>query len=331
LNFVQTSPVGGFLALLCAVLCGCRGCLGDSALSVKGEHPYVRCLAAKAPSSGSHEIGKARLRFEERELRIAGLSYPIRIAAFSGPGPGAPLGADGVAALKAQKPDLVFLLGDVGDDTATARATFAALGQLGVPVLVVAGGRDTRARIAEAAAGPERRIIDVTTVRAVRLARDTFVPVAGAPDGRYALNADACGYAKTDLQQLARELGEAPDSRHWLLAWHAPAGHARAAVARTEEGLDLGSASLAELASHIAAPGGLFAWPHVQAMRPLDAVTGAPLAFGVPSANLALVVPRVSGSALERSDGSSVAPGFALLRLDGSGLALLDPRQSASK
>lgn len=312
--------------MLALGLACCGSCLGDSAIEVGGDTPYVRCLAAAPPPARTSRVGSLLIRLHGRELTIDGLPRPARLAAFSGPGLGAAPSAAAWRALRAAKPDLLLLVGDVGDTPTTAGATLAGLASLSVPTLVLAGGRDTRDRLAKAIRAirvGRERIIDVTTLRAVRFSDDTLVPIAGAADGRYALEKQACGYGLADLKQVAADLADVPSARRWLLAWQAPASAGALGVARTERGVDLGSASLAELARRIAAPGGLFAWPHTQALRPTAAGGTQRLGTGVASHDLQIAVPQLSGAAIERDDGSRVASGFALLQLDGEGLRWL--------
>ncbi len=319
---LSTCAVLGLMLLGCA---GGRGCLGrDGAAAAGGDTPYVRCLTGSPPPEGTRHLGRLTLQIAGRSLRIQGLTRPLTLAAFSGPGAGDPPGPTELAALRAAAPDLLLLLGDIGDTPPQARATLAVLAALPQPTLLVAGGRDTPARITsalEALGKASDRIIDATTLREIRIGSDTLVPVAGAEDGRYALDAHACGYDLGDLKRLSSELTD-KGSRRWLIAWQAPGLGGPHDVARTQHGVDTGSRSLAQLATRIGAPGGIFAWPHVALLRP-SMGAGARLATaGVAAPDLRIVVPRLSGPALERSDGSRVLPGFALLRLDAAGLRL---------
>lgn len=314
--------------LVLYLLAGCRGCARGSGLTVGGDHPYTRCLAADPPSADERKVGALTLHIEKRALRIDGLPPEPVLAAFSGPGPGAPPSEPALAALRSAKPDLVLVVGDIGDDAKTAAATLAALAKLPMPVLVLAGGRDTSARIADALqqlpSADNARVIDMTGLRTIQIGRDTLVPVAGAPDGHYALSAEACGYAESDLDDVSAAVSESPKSRRWLLAWAAPASPGRFAVARTEAGPDLGSPALAKLGERIGAPGGIFAWPHVQAGRASASAGAHRPSEGLPIPDLQLVVPRISGPALERSDGSRLAPGFASLKLGDDGMRLME-------
>ncbi|MFI5305821.1 MAG: hypothetical protein ACHQ53_00635 [Polyangiales bacterium] len=272
---------------------------------------------------------KNGLQIRDRVLTVTPQGASWTLAAFAGPGLGAPPTPAVAAALAAAHPDLMLLLGDLGDRPATAKATLAALATVPAPTLLVGGGRDTPARIADAIAalraGTER-IIDATGLREVRLGSDTLIPVAGALDGRYAVEERACGYALEDLKRLAKEVAGGP-GRRWLIGWEAPGLGGVSSVSRTDQGVDVGSPALAQLGMRLGAPGGLFAWPHVQAGRPTSTGGNSRLAAGEPAKDFQLVVPRLSGPAVERADGSMLPSGFALLRLDSSGLALAALRE----
>jgi hypothetical protein len=317
------------LAVLVLGLGGCRGCFGQGAAEVAGDTPYVRCLGGSPPSAGTRRVGRLSLRIEGRSLSITGLGPRVTFAAFSGPGLGQAPAAAEVAALRAAGPDLLLLLGDLGDTPKIARATLGALASLPIPTLLVAGGRDTPERVAAAIDGlgsVKDRITDATGLREIRIGSDTLIPVAGAAEGRYALEPRACGYGLSDLKRVASELVGAPRSRRWLLAWQAPGGGGAQSVARTDLGVDVGSQSLAELGTRIGARGGIFGWPHVQLLRPSAALGARRVGVGEAAADLQIVVPRLAGPAMERADGSHVLPGFAVLRLDSDGLQLLETR-----
>jgi hypothetical protein len=310
----------GFALALTPV--GCR----RSGLAVSGDDAHVRCLAARAPSLDGRRIGAVSLKQSGRALELKGLEPPLTIAAFSGPAFAAAPGKAELEALRAAKPQVVIVLGGLGDDRGRAQANLAALAELSVPTLILAGGRDRSERIEDAldALGDKAgHIIDITALRSVRFANDTWIPVAGAHEGWYALDAHSCGYGPDDLRDLASELEVPEGSRRWLLAWEAPRAAGVRDVASTEDGVALGSAALAEFAAKVKAGGGLFAWPEVQVLRPSAGGGQRRLETSTPAADLRLVVPRLTGPAMERSDGSRALPGFALLRLDAQGLQLL--------
>jgi len=318
------------------------GCSERARLSVEGPTPYARCLGRASSEAAPARIGGLALSVEQGGLSIVGLPRVPRLAVFSGPGPapwaapvdkGARPAATGPApgagrpreleALAAAKPSLVLVLGELGDDAALARATASAFDGLGMPVLVVGGGRDSLETLAAADALPN--VVDVSPLRSVRLvsgkgpgpARYSLVPVAGALDGRYARSKEGCGYAEGDLGDREPPKAEAGE-RRVLVAWQAPQ-----ALEQPVEGLaDGGSAPLAAFAKAIGASAGLFAWPHAQAGRPRSSQDGSARPIAAPADDLSLVVPRLAGPALERADGSRLSPGFALVDLTAAGLVL---------
>jgi len=322
---VRTRRATVVLSWMCVWLSGCDAWPGGSDLRVEGATPYVRCLADEPPADGVKRVGGARIRTRNGAIAIEGLRAPVTVAAFAGPG-FEPPAKTALEAIAAARPQLLLMLGGVGDTPAIAASTLAALAGLPVPTLILAGGRDSPNRIQRALeglkAGQADRITDVTTSTSVSIGGDTFIPVAGSLGGHYALDAEACGYGESDLRSRAANDVLPAKSRRWLLAWEAPASDGEAAVAHVGGGVELGSAPLGELARALGARGGLFAWPEVQVLRP-SAGAHRRAALGVSHADFQLVVPRLSGPAIERSDGSRVAPGFALLRLDSPGLSLL--------
>ncbi len=296
------------------LVAGCRDCRGDAGLAVGGETPYLRCLAAAPPDEGTQRVGAVRLQIRERQLTIEGLPKVVRFAAFSGPAFTEPPTTTELEVLRAAGPKLLFVLGGLGDTPELAHRTVQALLTLDVPAVFLAGGRDSRQRIAgaiEAGGAAAQRIIDATTLDAVRIGADTFLPVAGAYEGRHALGADGCGYGAPDLEQRVERLAAAKQGRAWLLAWEAP-----------------GHPTLAVFAGRTGARGGLFAWPYREVMRPRGA-DGRRVAVGEATPDLQLVVPRWSGPAMQRSDGSRVAAGFALFELSPAGLRVLDTSPQA--
>jgi hypothetical protein len=179
-------------------------------------------------------------------------------------------------------------------------------------VLFVAGGRDRASvfRPALAALGRDSNLVDATALHRIRIDNNTFIPVAGADQGRYAVDEDACGFAGKDLDALINELGTAQSGDlRWLLSWHAPAASGAAAGSvRTESGVDLGSDLLGSFRERSGALGVLSAWPvgraEVGALGPLSERS----------------VPRLFGPRLERPDGALVEPGVLALELDRQGL-----------
>jgi len=303
---------------------GCDGCGGSASVRVGGDHPFARCMArgAAPPSSTTLGAGPWPLELDGPRARFADQAPAVDLLVAAGPAPGEmpeePVDALPFPALdpSAPRPRVVLLLGGLGEDPAAARRTLKTLAR-GAPdalLVVVPGGRDTleTLRLVSQSADPGElgaRVMDgsrrpVLTVGAAH----ELVFVAGAPDGRYARDAEACGHVPDDLDRLARRLGgHAPDGRaRWLVSWAAPAG----AGAVSGDGVDAGSADLAAMERRIGARGGIHTWPTHAARLP-DAA--GPLRH--------LTVPRVAGPAHRRADGALVPPGWTLVSLGPDGAA----------
>jgi hypothetical protein len=253
------------------------------------------------PGDRDVRVGEVHLSLRGRELEIEGLPERFRIAALRGTAPFAPPAAIEVPS----EVQLVLAIGSLGDSEEAATATLAALGALGRPVLVLAGGRDDpdllHEAIGELEAEAADRVIDVSALRRIRIGAVVLVPVAGAPRGRYARADAACGIGQDDLDAIADELGSAEGERRLLLSWAAPSG---SAASLGIEGADGGSSEIAALAAAIGASGGIHAWPEAQAGRTLE--------------GHAIVAP-IAGPAALRADGSS-GRGPLVLELGPEGL-----------
>lgn len=301
------------LSTAAALLVGCGSCQGPpSELKVDGPTPYVRCMAAEPPDDGELAVGAVKIVREGRELTLRGLPDRATVVAFAGPGPATVEPDSLVRSAKEREPDLVVVLGDLGDAQEQAERTLAALASLEVPVLVVAGGRDDAVVWEEAfdsldgdAAG---RVVDATPYRRVLVGPHELVPVAGAPEGRYARTDQACGFGRDDLEEVEDALGDAPAGQRILLSWAAPAGWAEGL-----EGADPGDPALGELVDEGHLGSGLFAWPP-SARPPADGAEG-PLRLGVRP---------VSGPAVVGPDGSRATPGPTALALGPEGLKISD-------
>jgi hypothetical protein len=219
--------------------------------------------------------------------------------------------------LREANPDLLLMLGGVGDAPALASATFKALASLSMPSLIVLGGRDTWSAHEKAfeELPAAARIIDATVLRAIRIGNQTLVPLPGAEKGRYAVQAAACGFDQPDLEAAAKELGPASAGENrWLLSWQAPAQVAGAPGPRTGAGAALGSLLLAQFAAKVGAKGALYAWPTDEAVTP-PAARPAPLRVAS--------VPRLYGPRLETSSGSRIPNGVMVLEVGADGVRVL--------
>lgn len=315
----------GFVLLLLLSM-SCSSCPGDG-LNVEGNYGYRRCAFADEPPQGSRSVGELRMVTKGRTLTVEGVGDYVRLAAFSGPAPGR---MDPVAApeLRARNIDLALLLGGVGDDDTVASETLDVLGSLPFPTLIVPGGRDSELRLSALHARlpkeAQSKLVLLGSYRRVRLRGHEFVVVAGAEGGRYGIDNTACGFDLSDLQTLARELGPAtPKAPRSLWSWTAPGRGGPLGVGRTHQGVDVGSALVAEFSDRIGAKGGLFAWPAVRAASPVNGTGEKSLIEGQEAQDLRMVVPRLGMLPLVRSDGSRVPPGFAVFTLAETGMRLL--------
>jgi hypothetical protein len=302
----------GVTAVLVFVLagtgCSSWGC-GSVAPRADGPTPYARCAIAEPPHARQFRTSSFEIRLAGRELVIAGAPEPIRLAAFRGAAPHRDPITPALRAVQTTGAHLALVLGGLGDDADGVLASVRALAELSIPVLIVAGGRDhpdhlafALRALAEEAETAAARIIDASALRRIRIGSVVWIPVPGAPGGRYSRSADTCGFGQDDLDAIADALGAPNSERRMLLSWSAPAG---LAVARGIEGVDAGSPLLAAFARRIGASGGLHAFPEAAAGRIRDGHA---------------IVPPIAGPALPRADGSLAASGLLLLELDRDGI-----------
>lgn len=286
------------LAALGFVACG-----GGDDVRVSGEHGYVRCLALEPPASRTWSVGSLRLTLEGRSLRIEGLKPNAELAVFTGP-------VEEHAVRSLERPALALMMGELGASRAEAERSLETLMHLEVPVLFVAGGADTHEGLEafgrlEGAA--RDRLIDASRLRSIEIGKLELVPVAGAPEGRYASSESSCGFGDKDASAIAAALGRVQEGRsRLLLSWAAPAGDA---LSRGLMGAEAGSSMVAELVERIGAEGWIAAWPSGNAgetrTEPLRAV-----------------VRPLGERWIERDDGTRAAPGATLFTVAENGHTL---------
>lgn len=307
--------------VVCLTLVGVLGCK-DHGRKASGPHDYVRCMAVDADDEASGTVGRARFTLEDRTLRLEGLPTPLRIAAFRGAGGADPALAPAIAGVTEQQPGLVFVLGGLGPDAASARAHLDALGALGLPVVVLPGGDDAAEVFGDAmdaARERHRSLFDGRRLRSVVVGEERFVLLSGAPEGRYAASEAHCGNDEDDRDEIA----ELDGGRRWLVSWAAPGGGGREAVGRGFDGVDAGDPRVAALAHALGDAGGIFAFPATRALVPSPADGTRRLEPMQADAHLRLVVPRIAGPVDERDDLSLAPLGAAVMELGGGGLSLV--------
>jgi len=303
----SVSVAFAFAGLLSSALAGCR----CSRLTGEADDlAFTRCAQVAPPKERNLRTAQLELSVQDRVLSIKA-PVGLRVAAFTGP-VGTPLARGDVSLLAAQKPGLIFLLGGIGDDVGAASANLAALSALRVPTLFIAGGADRLPVIEEAFDSLDtdtgELMMHASGLREVRLGKERLAVVSGSPLGRYAVDADACGFGQADLDELREAFsGASRSGRTWLLSWGAPSGWGISSAA----GAEVGSPELFALAQALSAQGGLFAYPETQVgMAVRDAKRSGE----------AIVVPRLGRAGASRADGGRVPSSVRMLVLTPDGL-----------
>jgi hypothetical protein len=258
-----------FFSALLLTACTCSGA-GPTA---GGATPYVRC-AMREPAVIDTEVGLLRMRSEGRVLTIEGATSPLRIAAFRGPALAEEPLEPALDAIESGRPALQIVIGSLGDDEAHVTALLRALASLATPTLVVMGGRDhpTDLRAALAALDDDARskIVDASALRRIAVAGIELVPVAGAPDGRYARDDEACGLGEADASAIAGDVGEPAGAPRFVIAYAAPTPLVGF------EGAEAGSSLVADVVRRTGARASLFAWPDAPSESLLPPLAGPP-------------------------------------------------------
>lgn len=298
------------LALLAVGGCRCSKLTGSG-----DSGDFKRCAQVDAPEGRTWRAGELELAIEDRVLRAKGKVDALRLVTFTGP-VGAALTRHELAQISQAEPQLVLMLGGLGDDVQMAKATLAGLAALRVPSVFIAGGADRLPVVEEAFEELDEAGRDLVThgsgLRELAIGKDRFAIVPGAPEGRYAIDDTACGFESDDLDDVREHLeaNEQKGSRVWLLSWAAPSGFG---VTRALGGHDVGSEALAKLAEDIAAEGGLFAFPESAVAQPVR---------DAQRKGLSLVVPRLGRTGATRVDGGRVVSGVARLSVGSLGLTI---------
>ncbi len=275
----------------------------------------MRCGAAEPRESRSWKVGGVSIRRSGRELELSGLPDRIRIAAFSAPPEG--ISWDTFGLRGAREVSFGVLLGGLGASERHAEEGVRALNALSWPTLVLAGGSDLFEVLDATLERPSKRgaarVIDVTRMTRVVAGRHVFVPLSGAPDGRYARGKRACGYSSEDLERTESAQPSKEEKRRWLLSWAAPRGPSGEGFA----GVPAGASKLRDLARRIGARGGLSAWPQTQTGKMLDAEGGA---SEKKLHRPWFIVPPLAGPSVEQADGTRVIARAVTLELSSNGM-----------
>ncbi|MFM2419763.1 MAG: hypothetical protein RL385_4486 [Pseudomonadota bacterium] len=285
-----------------------QGCRCSTAVTEVDHQSFIRCAMLDPPAARAVRIGAQELKVNGRRAEVSG-PLPARVAVFTGP-VGASLTHVDIAEVAALNPTQVWVLGGIGDDLATTSSTLAALAELSVPVLLVPGGADRPALVDAALAGlpspAAQRIVHGAGLAGLEVGRQHFLLVPGAPNGRYAIDAEACGFVAEDIDVLI-EGAKAHDRRPWVISWGAPGG---LGIAETREAGDLGSPEIARLMTSVRARGGIFAWPEVASAA----------SRGPSNHELLAWVPRLGRTGTLTADGGRLGSGLLLLRITDAGV-----------
>jgi hypothetical protein len=309
--------------LIALALVGCNPCTSDHLRG--GDTPFSRCIQ-RDPGNLPERVGAVTLRAEGRLLILEGLPAEPRIAAFQAPG--MTTAADPSPVLRklgGAKPDILLVLGGLGLDTLAAKQHLARLAGLTLPVLFLAGGRDSSEVFEQAhEALPEKQrgnVVDVTGFHQLRLAGYSLVLVAGSENGRSAIHESACGFTPEDLERIEDAAKPPPETHRVLVSWEIPTGSPVASVTAG----DVGAPGLGALRDTLGPRFGVHAWPDVHVMRPQSGQAEV-VSWDSVATDLHLVVPRLYGPSHELGDGTRHLPGYAILRFGKGGLTVERPR-----
>jgi hypothetical protein len=326
----RTGLVRSVFAILVCSLAACGACEKGGA-AVSGSHPYVRCMAVDAPEPREGTAGRMRFGIDERVLTLTPVrpSATARIFAFRGAGADIANLDRALVGVKEQTPDLVLVLGELGDTDEHVLAHLSAFERIGAPVVVLASGADVAEALHDAWDDAEvTRVFDGRALRAVVIGEEVFVLVSGAPNGRYAATDAHCGFDEDDVEAIE---GDVPDGRRWLVSWAAPSGGGEHAVGRGFGGRDAGSTEVAAIARSLGAKGGVFGFPTTRGLMPSNAEGNAPIAPNEASDGLRITVARVAGASDTLFDGARLVPASALLELGDRGLAYVGTTVSTGR
>lgn len=282
------------LPSLLLFLAACGSCGGEE-LRVEGDHPYVRCLFVE-PEEREWDSGGLRFSIEERALTIEGDVPRVVALAIA---PGADLDELPEAPLR-------VVLGGFARDEASAERLLAGLAEAG-PTLLLPGGEDDTEVLDEALSElDDDRLVDLRGVHLLRFGGHEWLPVPGAPDGRYARGDGGCGFSDEDLAALDPPDAAAP--RH-LLSWAAPS--AAGPLARGLDGVAVGDDALDALGERLGTTGGIHGWPRRESAEEHSPAEGA-----------THVAAPVWGRIVEGPDGSWSRGAAALVELAEGALRL---------
>ena len=284
-------------------LAGCDSC--SSSTQVEGPHPYIRCMLGDQ-AEGEWRWRELNIRAEDHTLHVRGLT---EFAAFVATEKTPSLLEDVDETLP------LFVLGGFAVDEEGAKAFLDALDDR--IAFLLPGGRDAP-DVMDVIRDSGAHIVDLRGVHTIITDFGTFIVVSGAPDGRYALGENRCGYGANDIKRLAESLDDEPSSARYWLSWASPRGDGEYAPDLGFGGIHVGDERLQELSQNMGIQGGLVAWPTTQAGR-ISTVNGQESAANQTSHDLFATVIHL-GEEIERWDGTRAPSGFLWVKINDEGL-----------
>ncbi len=171
-----------------------------------------------------------------------------------------------------KKVDLVVVAGDTGETAAQIQNNLAILAALEVPVLNIAGNRESRKEYAaamEALRAKHPNVFDLNTVRRVDTPLLDLVSMPGYFNANYIHAEDGCHYTAADVATLAQAVKGA-DSPLMLISHGGPKQDGPEAIDRTSEGDNVGDPQLTKAITELKIPFGIFGNIHEAGGRGTD-------------------------------------------------------------
>lgn len=226
-----------------------------------------------------------------------------------------------LAILKENKAELIVLAGDSGDDKEGIQAVLKAVSEGGLPVLAIAGNRESKADYVDAinALRKERpNLINGNRVRLVEWDDVSLVTLPGYHDPRYIhAGAQGCQYYKEDVAALQKAATGAKGPL-FLVSHGGPKGTGPAALDVIEDKSNVGDSAINDLLAGAKIAFGVF--PNIKesgARAVSDAAGTTKVAEGTLSDSLYLNPGSADSLPWTMNDGSTAQGMFAVVTVKG--------------
>lgn len=137
-----------------------------------------------------------------------------------------------LAWFKEQKAEAILVAGDSAETASGVERVLATIGKSGLPVLVIAGNRESKGEYLDGVAAARKtapNIIDMNKVRFADLGTATVLSLPGYHDPRFLHSESGCQYHKDDVDGLAKLAAEAK-SPVVLMSHSPPRGETKDAI-----------------------------------------------------------------------------------------------------